>query len=51
MHGTKENSFIEVDNFHGHMGQLEYCVNSQDRGKFMDDMSLQELINLITLEP
>ena len=40
-----------------HMGQLEYsaqsndsgsCVDTQDRFKFVDDMSLLELINLIT---
>jgi hypothetical protein len=40
-----------------HMGQLEYssqsndsgaCVESQDRYKFVDDMSLLEIINLIT---
>ena len=40
-----------------HMGQLEYssksndsgsCVDPQDRYKFVDDMSLLELINLIT---
>ena len=40
-----------------HLGQLEYsqsndsgaCVASEDRFKFVDDMSLLELINLITI--